>query len=358
MIDIQAIKERNPIEQVFAQRFGAVLRKEGAGWVALCPFHVEKTPSCSINVKKQSFKCWGCGEGGDVISAAAVYAGGEAKEWKRGVEFLEGPIETQPMTPSAPSRERNPEVLHERMLPEDGDHFPKKFFKGGQRHFEQIVEVRFADKVRKQQNPVQRLDWQSLQNAQMAGCLRFCVAHGLPAYAILDVENPCNVQVRRMDGEKWFPESAKPKKVKGFGGGWGSWPNGLQSMLADDVKAGVKVPALLVEGTGDFLAAWHVRDSLGQYLAPIVMFGALIPIHAAALSFFHQREVIMVKQHDHGGNLAEQCWVPPLRGAGASVRTWTVPIEGGDLDDYVSAGGDLIGLVATEEAPTKEQTTK
>lgn len=32
-----------------------------------CPFHEEKTPSCSINLDKNLFYCFGCGEGGDII---------------------------------------------------------------------------------------------------------------------------------------------------------------------------------------------------------------------------------------------------------------------------------------------------
>lgn len=346
MLDIAAIKERHPIEVVFAQRFGCVLRRGGAGLSTLCPFHLEKSPSCSINVKKQTFYCFGCGESGDVISAAAVYAGSEGKDWKAGVEFLEGPLESLPITPRAPRRERPPEIHQPRALPEDGDHFPKQFFTGQQRHFEQIVQTRFAAK----KDAILPLDWQSMQSAQAAGCLRFCVAHGLPAYAIMDVANPCNVQVRRMDGKKWFPDSDRPMKVKGFKGGWASWPNGLQAMLADDAAAGTKVPALLVEGTGDYLAAWHVRDNLGIYLAPIVMFGANIPIHDSALPFFQGREVTLIKQHDHGGELAEQCWVPQLQRTGAYPRVWTVPTEGADLDDYVSAGGDITQIITPPQS--------
>ncbi|MEA4920692.1 MAG: DNA primase [Clostridiaceae bacterium] len=44
------------------------LKKSGSGYVGLCPFHNEKTPSFSVSGEKQFFHCFGCGEGGNVIS--------------------------------------------------------------------------------------------------------------------------------------------------------------------------------------------------------------------------------------------------------------------------------------------------
>ena len=44
------------------------LKKAGNSYKGLCPFHNEKTPSFTVDDKKQLFHCFGCGQGGDVVS--------------------------------------------------------------------------------------------------------------------------------------------------------------------------------------------------------------------------------------------------------------------------------------------------
>lgn len=44
------------------------LKKSGPSHKGLCPFHPEKTPSFNVSQSKQSYHCFGCGKGGDVIS--------------------------------------------------------------------------------------------------------------------------------------------------------------------------------------------------------------------------------------------------------------------------------------------------
>lgn len=43
------------------------LKRRGANYIGLCPFHKEKTPSFTVSKDKQIFKCFGCGQGGNVI---------------------------------------------------------------------------------------------------------------------------------------------------------------------------------------------------------------------------------------------------------------------------------------------------
>src|SRR5689334_24142200 len=44
------------------------LRKAGSTYKGLCPFHNEKTPSFTVSPARGTFKCFGCGEGGDAIT--------------------------------------------------------------------------------------------------------------------------------------------------------------------------------------------------------------------------------------------------------------------------------------------------
>ncbi len=49
------------------------LKKSGASYMGLCPFHNEKTPSFSVHPGKQVFHCFGCGEGGNALTFLMKY---------------------------------------------------------------------------------------------------------------------------------------------------------------------------------------------------------------------------------------------------------------------------------------------
>jgi DNA primase len=63
---IEEIKNRVDIVDFVSEYL--TLKKAGRNFTGLCPFHQEKTPSFTVNRDKQIFYCFGCGEGGNVIT--------------------------------------------------------------------------------------------------------------------------------------------------------------------------------------------------------------------------------------------------------------------------------------------------
>lgn len=63
---IREICEKNDIYDVVSKYVR--LKKSGNSYLGLCPFHNEKTPSFSVSPSRGVCHCFGCGEGGDVIS--------------------------------------------------------------------------------------------------------------------------------------------------------------------------------------------------------------------------------------------------------------------------------------------------
>ena len=80
---ILELKQNNPIDSVMSSYVS--LNRRGRNCVCLCPFHSEKTPSCHIYSETQSFYCFGCGAGGDVITFIRLI---ERLEYMESVRFL------------------------------------------------------------------------------------------------------------------------------------------------------------------------------------------------------------------------------------------------------------------------------
>ena len=88
------------------------LRKSGARFVGLCPFHQEKTPSFGVSPDRGSFKCFGCGEGGDAIAFVEKL---ENLDFVGAIEFLADrfnvPLEYEESSPEQDRQRRQRERL-------------------------------------------------------------------------------------------------------------------------------------------------------------------------------------------------------------------------------------------------------
>jgi len=68
---IEQIAAANDIAEVIGSYFP--LKRAGANFKALCPFHQEKTPSFTVSPSRQTFHCFGCGVGGSVFRFVMDY---------------------------------------------------------------------------------------------------------------------------------------------------------------------------------------------------------------------------------------------------------------------------------------------
>jgi len=68
---IEQIAAANDIVEVIGAYFP--LKRSGANFKALCPFHQEKTPSFHVSPQRQTFHCFGCGVGGSVFRFVMEY---------------------------------------------------------------------------------------------------------------------------------------------------------------------------------------------------------------------------------------------------------------------------------------------
>src|SRR5881394_2410733 len=75
---LERVKQTADIVEVISAHTD--LRRQGARWVGLCPFHEERTPSFSVDAQGKLYHCFGCGVGGDTIKFV---------EEKEGIGFAE-----------------------------------------------------------------------------------------------------------------------------------------------------------------------------------------------------------------------------------------------------------------------------
>lgn len=80
---LETLRQSSDIVSIVSSYVG--LKRAGRDYVCACPFHSEKTPSCHIYTDSQSFYCFGCGAGGDVITFIRLI---ERLDYVESVRFL------------------------------------------------------------------------------------------------------------------------------------------------------------------------------------------------------------------------------------------------------------------------------
>src|SRR3989339_1015088 len=70
---VEEVKSKVDIVEIIGEK--VALKKAGRHFKGLCPFHSEKSPSFIVSPERQSFKCFGCQKGGDVLTFLQDYDG-------------------------------------------------------------------------------------------------------------------------------------------------------------------------------------------------------------------------------------------------------------------------------------------
>ena len=81
--DVRKVRDESDIIRIITAH--TQLKKTGAQWMGLCPFHGEKSPSFSVNAEKGVYYCFGCQVSGDVIDFVREI---EGLDFAGSVEFL------------------------------------------------------------------------------------------------------------------------------------------------------------------------------------------------------------------------------------------------------------------------------
>lgn len=164
------------------------------------------------------------------------------------------------------------------------------------------------------------------------GLLYVCRYAGAACWAVTDSAR-WNCQFRRMDGRP-FEGDGPSKKTLGIRGGWAAWPIGAAEM-------GLRENVLLVEGTGDFIAAhafvW--LECTVEKTSVVCIPGASVRLPLEALPRFEGKRIRIFPHLDPSGAGAEAAlrWETQLEAAGAAR------VECFDLSGLVMPSGEPVG---------------
>jgi DNA primase len=328
------------------------LRRVGNRYVGLCPFHQEKTPSFHVDSENQFFHCFGCGQGGDVLSFVMKHqnlAFGDALKYLAERYHIPLPLPEQSQ-PSAESRKQM-EDLHSVL------EVATKFF-SDQLHQSPSAEVA-RQYLAKRALPANVVSEQCIGYApnRWDGLLEHFrkagIAPQLGLEAGLLVQSAAERFYDRFRHRLIFPITNNRGKTVAFGGRSldGSEPKYLNSpetalyhkgrMLYNLSHATAACrnqrQVVLVEGYMDLLA-FH---SLGFYRVTATLGTALTAQQVRLLTRIAD-EVVLMYDADEAGGKAMLRALPLLLKERIAVTCVNLP-EGMDPDDFLRAEG-LEGL--------------
>jgi DNA primase len=321
------------------------LRKTGASWKGLCPFHQEKTPSFNVRSEPPLFHCFGCGEGGDVFKFAMLH---ERVAFPEAVEMIArrfGVTVPESRFDGGPDRKAREEMLA--LLEAAAQHFAHNFWTApGTRAREYLLGRGFKketlERIRAGASPD---SWDDLLGAMRK---KFAPPMLLQAGLILERQDKSG-HYDRFRNRAIFPILNEGGKVVAFGARAldGSEPKYLNSPETPVYQKGRTLYGLswakdavrregrivLMEGYLDVARA--IEAGVGEVAATCGT--ALTQNHARLLRRFTEN-VVMNFDQDEAGQKASTRSAEALVEESLQVRVVELP-AGEDPDTYLKTAG-------------------
>jgi len=356
---IQQIRERVSIREVVSDY--VTLKRTGASSKGLCPFHKEKTPSFNVHEGMQIFRCFGCGESGNVFGFLMKMEGLSFAEAVRklatraGIEIPE--IERTP-------EDRKVEESRSRLFQANG--LAEAFFQRQLLHHPQGKAG--LDYLQGRGLTAQEIERFHLGFAldSWDGLLNYLKGQGVPENLAHDaglvIPRETGGYYDRFRGRIMFPIRDVAGRVRGFGGriiGPGE-PKYLNSPETAVFKKGQgfygldlakeamrrQDRAVVVEGYLDLIAL--VQHGISYTVATLGT--ALTPDHASLLRRYSQN-IFLVFDGDEAGIKASLRALEIFLEEGLSPRIALMPADQ-DPDNFVRAAGAEAFAGRLESAPS------
>jgi len=326
------------------------LKRAGANFRALCPFHREKTPSFNVNPHHQIFKCFGCGKGGNVFTFVREYENLEFMDAvRRLAERASIPLEFE-SNPAAQQQKHIKEVLwniHEQITQRWQAALANEA--GGQIARDYLTKRGVSDDAVK----LFRLgaapeSWDDTVNWAKSKGHDLAVVE--QAGLIIKKEGT-DRYYDRFRGRLIFPICDEQSRVIGFSGRvlsgdekQAKYVNSPETpiFIKGKVFFGLdksKRPlldaesAIICEGQLDLMACYMA--GVQNVVAP--QGTALTPDHARILKRYVE-EVVLCFDADNAGQNAAIRSLDPLLAAGLAIRVASIP-NGKDPDDFIKTNG-------------------
>ncbi|MHC1720822.1 MAG: DNA primase [Clostridiaceae bacterium] len=336
---IQRVKDENDIIDIISET--VKLKKAGRNYVGLCPFHSEKTPSFSVSQEKQIYKCFGCGEAGNVITFLMK---------TRKLTFLDSlkllgervNISIDSQDEKSPTRDRYEKMYS---LNVEAAKFFRRNLMQNKKAMEYLLNRGITNKLIANFGLGFAPDnWSSL--------LKSLKAKGYTELDLLNlgliIKSPKGTYYDRFRNRVMYPVFDYKGKVIGFGGRVmdDTKPKYLNSPETPIFKKGINLYGMnftikdlkedfiiIVEGYMDCIALHQCGITNA-----VASLGTALTVNQAKLIKRYVGKVVIAYDADVAGEAATLRGLEILKQAGLDIRVLTVP-EGKDPDEYIRNNG-------------------